>query len=521
MINNIKNIILTLLLLIFVIVSCKESVNEPQLPNKAPDTEIFLFPDNPDSLNQQKSRLSVHWWGDDPDGLVLGYYFRWVGVSPKWNFTPKNDSIFSLPIGSADTIYTFEVMAVDQEGNKKYDQSVMWNGEDLGPEPFIDENGNGIWDEGEFYYDIGMIDPTPATQKFPIKNSSPEIEWNKNSVLPPETFPVITVAWDATDLDGDESIVNINLSLNDTTTFVPLPGYVRIVTLRIKDADAAEPEMEILINGSDQNIFDETLKGIKLDANNKLFIQATDISGSSSSYIALPDTGLTWYVKKPKGDVLIIDDYEGGEGAVQFYNDVFSSVSNGELAGKFDVMDIEKTQLPFANITFLETMKLFKYIYWYSDSSPSLELTSSVTQDYIKTGGKIFYSFTLQESSSTFEYDLATIQSFLPIDGFGEEAPVSFLFLGANVLPTSDFNDYPQLRTSSTISFVRTYIPSSLTAKAVHNISSSQINGVMSLMNNSKELFFIGLPLHQCNGIDGAVQQLIEKVFIDEFGLTL
>ncbi|MCK5457438.1 MAG: hypothetical protein KAI45_09960, partial [Melioribacteraceae bacterium] len=115
----------------------------------------------------------------------------------------------------------------------------------------------------------------------------------------------------------------------------------------------------------------------------------------------------------------------------------------------------------------------------------------------------------------------ATIQSFLPIDGFGEESPISFLFPGANIIPTSDFGDYPQLRTSSTISFVRTYIPSSLTAKAVHNISSSQINGVISLINNSKELFFIGLPLHQSNAIDGSVQQLIEKVFIDEFGLTL
>lgn len=504
-----------------VFVACKESVNEPLLPNQAPDTEIFLFADDPDSLNQQKSRLSVHWWGDDPDGLVLGYYFRWLGVSKQWTFTQNNDSLFSLPIGSADTIYTFEVMAVDVEGNRKYDQSISWNGEDIGPEPFIDQNGNGVWDEGEFYYDIGMIDPTPAAQKFPIKNSPPEIQWNKNSVLPPETFPVITVAWDAEDLDGNESIVNINLSLNDTTAFVALPGYTRIVTLRIKDVNASEPEMEILINGSDQNIFNETLKGLELDAYNELFVQATDISGSNSAFIALPDTGMTWYVKKPKGDILLIDDYENGTDAQQFYDDIFSSISEGQLADKFDVMDIEATQLPFASITFLETMKLFKYIYWYSDSSPSLDLTSTVTQDYIKSGGKIAYSMTIQESSSTFEFDLSTIQSFLPIDGFGEESPISFLFPGANIIPTADFNDYPQLRTETTISFVRTYIPSSLTAAAVHNISSSQINGVISLINNSKELFFIGLPLHSCNAIDGSVQQLIEKVFIDEFGLTL
>ncbi len=502
------------------IYSCSETVNQPLIPNIAPETEIFLFPDNPDSLNQQKSRLQVHWWGDDPDGLVLGYYFRWVGVSEQWSFTLANDSLFSLPIGSADTIYTFEVIAVDNEGNNKYDQSIIWNGEDLGPEPFIDENGNGVWDEGEFYFDTGLIDPTPATQKFQIKNSAPEIEWNKSTVLPAETFPVITVAWDATDLDGDASIMAINLSLNDTSDYVSLPGNVRLVTLRIKDPNAVEPEMEILINGSDRNIFDRTLKGIKLDDYNKIHVQASDISGSSSNNISLPDTGLTWFVKKPKGDLLIIDDYEGGVSAQQFYDQVFSSIANGELVNKYDLFDIELTQLPFANITFLETMKLFKYVYWYSDSSPSLELTSSVTQDYIISGGKIAYSLTIQEPSSTYEYDLATIQSFLPIDGFGEETAESFVFPGANIIPLVGFDDYPQLKTSATISFVRTYIPSPLIAQAIQNISSNQINGVISLINNSKELFFIGLPLHSSNAIEGSVEQLLEKVIIDEFGLT-
>jgi hypothetical protein len=53
----------------------------------------------------------------------------------------------------------------------------------------------------------------------------------------------------------------------------------------------------------------------------------------------------------------------------------------------------------------------------------------------------------------------------------------------------------------------------------VHNLSSSQINGKISLITNEKELFFIGLPLHQSDAIDGSVQQLIEKVYIDEFGM--
>ena len=516
------NIIVSLLLII-VLFACTEIANEPRNDNRAPETNISIFPDNPDSINQQKSRLQVHWWGEDPDGIVLGYYLRWVGISNKWTFTTSNDSLFSLPIGSADTTYVIEVMAADVEGNNKYDNSVLWNGEDLGPEPFIDENGNGVWDDGEFYYDIGLIDKTPASMKFPIKNSAPEIEWNKETIIPEETFPVITVAWDVTDLDGDETITGIDLGINDIDQGIKLPGNTRLVTLRIKDVNALNPELEVLINGSEDNILSESLTGLKLDDFNRLYVRATDISGSKSEIQPLPDTSRTWFIKKPKGDLLVVDDYGSGNDATDFYNNLFSTIENGNYSDKFDVFDIEETQLPFPNITFLETIKLFKYIYWYSDASPSLELTSSITQKYILNGGKIGYSMTLQEPNSSFTFDLATIQSFLPIEDFGEEKPLNFMFAGANVIPisdsTADFTDYQQLRTGSTISYVRTYLPNTLISKSVHNLSSPQVNGKISLITNDKDLFFIGLPLHQANAIDGSVKKLIEKVYINDFGM--
>lgn len=518
MINKKINITIILFLIIGAL-ACTEIGNEPRNENQPPETSIFLYPSSNGTINQQKSRLQVHWWGEDPDGKVLGYYFRWVGLDSKWSFTTANDSLFSLPIGSADTTYTIEVMAVDVLGNKKYDNSVMWNGIDIGAEPFVDGNNNGVWDKGEKYFDIGMIDLTPASLKFPIKNTPPIIEWNKESVIPDETFPVITVAWDATDLDDDASIVNISLAINNLDLAVKLPGNTRLVTLRIKDINAHEPELEILVNGLESKLFDKTLKGLKLDDYNRLYVWASDISGSISDIQSLPDTSAKWFVKKPKGELLIVDDYEKASNATIFYKDVFSTIDGGRFANKFDVFDLEATKLPFANITFLETIKLFKYIYWYGDASPSLEVASSITQKYINGGGKIGYSLNFQEPKSSFTFDLATIQSFLPIEKFGEKKPISFMFAGANVLPLADFSDYQQLRTSSTISYVRTYIPNSLTAKAVYNLSSTQLNGVISIMNDDKKLFFIGLPLHSSNAIDNSVKKLIEKVYIDEFGM--
>ena len=288
-------------------ISCSEKFPDEPNGNLPPDTGMFLYPDS--TVTQQPSRLTVNWWGDDPDGLVIGYYFKWEGIDSNWTFTTRNDSTFSLPIGSSDTTYNLFVSAVDDQGNGKYDLKVFQNGIDFGPEPFNDENGNGIFDNGETYYDLGLIDPTPASTLFPIKNTSPVVSWNELSFLPDTSFPVITIAWNASDLDGDKSITNIQIALNDTNNFISLPGSVRLITLRGINLDSTNPEFEILINASSQNIYSERLTGLILNGDNKILVRASDLSGATSEMIQLPDTASTWYVKKPKGEVLIFDDF--------------------------------------------------------------------------------------------------------------------------------------------------------------------------------------------------------------------
>jgi hypothetical protein len=505
-----------------IFVSCDEKSNEP-VENQAPDTFMFLYPDSGITISQQKSRLNVHWWSDDPDGLVIGYYFQWEGLETGWNFTTKNDSIFSLPIGTVDTNFTFRVMAVDNSGNQTYDNNVMWQGIDIGPEPFIDKNNDGVYSAGEKYYDIGAIDPTPAEQNFPIRNSTPEIRWNDLSVLPASSFPVITVGWNVSDLDGDESVVSINISLNDTTSFVSLDGNVRLVSLRSQNIFSAQPTMQILINGSETNIVPDELQNLLPDAENRIYVQAVDISGSKSPFMPLPDTSQTWFVRKPKGKFIIVDDYKISDGAASFYNDLFDNVQGGVLTNKYDVLDLANSVLPYENVTFLETLKLFDYIFWYSDDSPNLGLINIVSQKYIDQGGKIAYSMTIRDSSSSFVVDLQTIQNFLPIIELGQKKPLNFLFPGADILKSDQSSAYTNLRTSTTIGFVRTFIPNSLIANEVYDLSSSQLNVDninIAFIDKGKSLFFIGLPLHHCDAFAGTVESLLDKILFEEFGLT-
>ena len=210
-----------------------------------------------------------------------------------------------------------------------------------------------------------MIDPTPASTLFPIRNSAPVLNWNELSFLPDTSFPVVTVAWNASDLDGDESITNIQIALNDTNNFVSLPGSVRLITLRGINFNSGNPEVEILINASPQNIHPEKLQGLLLNGDNRIFIRAADLSGASSEIIQLPDTSSTWFVKKPKGEVLIFDDFRGTATSnlqtTQFYNQVFSTMNGGVLTEKFDVFDLAKNSIAFESVTLLETIKLLGF----------------------------------------------------------------------------------------------------------------------------------------------------------------
>jgi len=516
--NRILLLFIVLSFFVAGMISCsKEGINNP-VGNQPPNTGLFLYPDS--TINQQPSRLNVHWWGDDPDGVIIGFYFKWEGIDSGWTFTASNDSIFALPIGSSDTTYLFSVAAVDAGGNNVYDQSVEQNGINFGPEPFIDQNGDGIYNEGEPFFDIGLIDPTPAELLFPIKNTPPVLTWNELTILPDTSFPVMTFKWDATDLDGDESISFIRIALNDTANFVSLNGTIRLVTLRINDLNGPNTDMEILINGSDQNIHSELLSGLILDDNNKIYLQAEDLSGARSEIMSLPDTSVTWYVKKPKGQLLIFDDLHGGssdEEARIFYNQVFSTLGGGSLSDKFDQYDLFNQPLPFESVTLLETMKLFDYAFWYSASNPRIDLLNIVTNKYLQSGGKIAFSMTFQDSSAEFLFDLSILQGFLPVDSIS--SPSRFVLAGADVIPSALEIDYPDLKTTETISGTRTYIPNTLVTTEIYNLVSPDLNGNIGFITNDKKRFFIGLLLHHCNGGDENVDEMLEKVFFEEFGL--
>jgi len=497
-----KSILYFSVLLLLLIVSCYDNPADNPVGNKAPETTVFLRPDS--SISSQPSRINVHWTGDDPDGFVIGFYFTWDGIN--WTFTQENDSLFALQIGAADTNYTFKVAAVDDGGNGVYDNNLLREGISIGPEPFTDKNNNGAYDPGESFVDVGLMDPVPAEIHFPIKNTAPEVKWNQLSFLPDTSFPVMTFSWNAADLDGDETIQSINISLNDTSSFVSLKGSARTITIRTRDFN--NPLMEILLDGNPNNIHPEKLQGIKLNDFNDFYVQAVDISGAKSPFLKLPLEGEKWYVKKPAGDYLIIDDYGYADNAAGFYNKMLDSLA---LGGKYDIFDLRNNKPPFVNVTFLEMIKLFKYIFWYTDSYPSVEIASASTQKFLDNGGKVFFSMQFPQT-----LDLNVIQEFLPIIPDSADIKIS-IYPGQKLIPDQQAQGYPELQTSSGVFWVCSFYLGSVGVIPIYRLAANPVNSFIGFSNSNKSLFIVGLPLHILNGGNANVKQLMHKVLIEDF----
>ncbi len=503
--------IIFILSFVFFISSCVKDVVDNPAGNQPPHTGLFLYPDS--SISSQPSKISIHWWGDDPDGFVIGYYFSWDGKN--WAFTSSNDSLFALQIGAKDTNYIFQVSAVDDGGNGVYDDDIVQNGIDYGPEPFIDKNGNGIRDQGESFTDIGLIDPNPASIDFPIKNSAPEVKWDQLSVLPDTSFPAMSFGWNASDIDGDGTILKINIVLNDTTNpdnVVSLDGSVRNISIRTNNFSTSPASMDILIGGLESNIAKQKLPGLVLNGSNKFFIQAEDISGAKSNFISLPEEGKTWYVKKPKGDFVIVDDYSTQDDASSFYSKIFNDSLN--LRNKYDIYDFRNQTPPYLNVTFLLTLKLFKYVFWYTDNGPSLDLLSASTQKFIDGGGKIAFSMQFPQT-----VDLAVLQSFLPIRADSGDSRNTLLG-GTKISSDNTEPEYPNLVLTSTIFRSKSFFLNPLGGVPIYYFPDNELKGYIGFTDLEKKLFFIGVPLNKANGGNANVKRLLEKVFFQDFGMT-
>lgn len=318
--------------------------------NKPPRTFLWLYPDS--TIAQGVSKQRIHWWGEDPDGIVVGYLFAVAKVKPpisgipdtiSWTWTTRNDSSLSFPLLTVRDTFTVFVRSVDNTfGTSLRDLTKEGFGEGSRirfiPTPYWDKNNNDF----RALPTLSMaVDTGAANQWMPLRNQPPRIDTTKIVQQPETTFTAATFSWGGTDPDGDETITEYRVALNnpaDSTRWITLPGSINLITLHVPRSRSDGTTGEVTADVYSGNFLSfvsrppiRALPGLKLDSLNTFYVQAKDVAGEFSPIVQVPPSGGKWFVRKPNSHLLVISDYLSGaigtaSDVRNFYRSTFSRV---------------------------------------------------------------------------------------------------------------------------------------------------------------------------------------------------
>ena len=496
-----QNYIIALLVLAFV-AGCSlddpfgnHKTSEP-VGNMPPDTHLYLDVDQMTvsiydtlstgeivegtrtaGLDATPSRQILHWWGDDVDGNVVGYYYQW-DYEAEATYTTAESDTFYVPIRSKYDEFRFQVWAVD---------------------------------------DQGLQDASPASLTFPVFNSPPRIDFRLNSNpravgssdVTSYTFPTRTFVWDASDPDGKETITDIMYALDDTTTWSRLPGDAVDLTLREIEPGA-----------------------------HKFFVKAVDVSGASSNVITFPDVEDDqapnhWVVKPVQGDILLVNDFAQDQNFYQvqsFYQDILN-----ELVGEsgYSIWEIgsdrtpainAENSLPFSSTDIEANLSYFDKVIWFAHlGRPNLSGAGLSITRFVKNGGGIFISNGNEERPDT-TWTFTNIDSVYRLNPGGRllpgiDIPASFgsaddAALDIN-LEKLVGNRVSGLIPGNGADVVYRMQHDSTTTISVPYTGSPPV-GVRYKIGTGESIYF-SLPLHYCNG-NTNMTEIFRYILFEEFG---
>jgi hypothetical protein len=546
-----------LFLVLLLLSSCRERIADNPIANQVPSTHLWLDPDSAVGIGVSKQH--IHWFGDDPDGLVRGYLIGYMKVNGtvssapqpdtmRYWWTTSNDTIIAFPLDTLFRRYLVVVRAVDQIFNGLPQGSAVR----LSPFAFWDKNDNGSYDAGDVMLPTleASMDPKGAALTFPIRNSPPSVTFLQNpndpSVIlkqPDTTFTVATFGWTASDPDGNGTLVSYRIALNDTTdpsSWLTLPLRDSVVTLVVprfrSDAAGATVDADVYAGPFLGRQLIGSLANLKLDDLNKLYVEVKDVAGEFSQPITMPAGNDHWFVRRPRGKLLLVSDYLNSDQslALSTYFTAIHAVPGFEDPQSIDRLNIDLgvtlgdkssgrtgTLVPgYADPALIQTFLLFDYVVWYTDQQPSLGTAQLTIFPYIQNGGKVLFSTSFINTIDP----RGALRDFAPIDSvssvdLGPTRPAvpppvaGDTRIPANFVVYADSSDpadiYPQLQFNSSpsnhIIFMRP-IYRRADARYLYHLQADTRNRYIgepniAVIDGQKTIIFVGLPLHLLNNV--------------------
>jgi photosystem II stability/assembly factor-like uncharacterized protein len=492
-----KNLLLLILIIVVLSMSgCTKDIVDQPIANKQPKTFLWLFPDS--TIAEGHSRQHIRWWGEDGDGIIKGYLIAsdsikdftptmlstWLDTVT-WHWTTQNDSTIAFPLLVKRDTFQIAVRAVDNTLRDDISDtaliSIRFVPSGMLPSaysgvPFWDKNNNGQPDPGEPMLNglRGAVDPGAATLGIPVLNQPPSVVFaqdpNNTSVLmqqPETTFTAATFAWIGSDPDGDQTIADYEIALNDTSnpaSWFTVPSNIRVVTF-VVPRSRSNPISGVQEVNADvwSGTFSTTrrllgtIPHLKLDTLNNFFVRARDVAGDISKPIKMPsDTTHRWFVKNPRGSVLIVSDYISSDRteARALYEAAIDSIFNPThipALRTHEVLDIGagltaqdknnskfgKFVPPFLDPALIFTFELFDVVLWYTDQYPSLGVAQVPLYQYVRDPayrGKVIFSTMFENTSDP----RGALTDFSPLDSIS-----SVNLVNSRLLPTLGDNQLP------------------------------------------------------------------------------
>ncbi len=411
---------LAALVLAPLLAACDSGFGGSPNDNRPPDTELSVrSTDLTETLGDRRlvSTIELAWSGTDPDGVVTAFDVRAYvvdaglpvpGADEGWTRTSRRDSTILLPIpeGRRTADVAVQVRAVDNDGG---------------------------------------IDETPAETVFPIINSDPTFRLTAAEAPPDTTWPVLSFAFTADDPDGVANLAGVEVALNDTLGgWTRLPADVTFVTLVAADPTATGTVDARVLAGRSAQATALTLPGLRLDADNVVFLRSVDAAGAVSRVATYPGEDGTLFVRRTTSAVLLVNDLRSSTANVDTRPlGVMRAALAQSGVGSYDTWDLSQTPLVAsapqtsealpvtADPTLRLTFALWSRIAWVSNAvtnsavGNNLPLAAPVLGGFFDRGGRMLVQTPITAPLSGDEGQTNPAIDLLPMGGLVSFAPTS------------------------------------------------------------------------------------------------
>jgi len=315
-----------------------------------PETVISVHAVAPDTLASVNHRVRLFWFGSDPDGEVVAYDIRFFNAAApadtNWHRLvcasgDCTDSLFTIYSPSGYTSARFEVRAVDN---------------------------------------AGVVDPTPAIERFSFLNRAPIAKFTSVPALTDSTYASATVTWSVDDVGGDLARIGFHIYLDGAAA-----SYDSVYSGG-PTASFTVPSSRFLQSGQWRSGY------------RTLYVQAIDDGGRIG-----PVDSTRWYVRSPglvnmtgNGRALVIDDSRSSATNNLTVDTLYLNTMNRNLpAGTFSVLKLQFNPGAIRSAQDIaQTFRQFDAVIWYRGWDTSAATTLATYQDsiaaYFTHGGRFF-----------------------------------------------------------------------------------------------------------------------------------